>query len=156
MKKKTMRIHLIAAPIAMFLACIAAGKDSAKENPFLPAGDFGNRLSSESRMNTGREQLAEKQQIQSSVPGQGISESSFPMQGLLEADVSEQSVDGTGTRDATGNADYFDLYDHPELQKTTDKYVVNTESRIFHLPQCSDVAKMAYENYATSVAEPRQ
>lgn len=49
-----------------------------------------------------------------------------------------------------GNADNFNTYDNAEQQITTDSYVLNTDSKVIHRPTCSDVPKIAPQNYDTS------
>lgn len=49
-----------------------------------------------------------------------------------------------------GNADNFNTYDNAEQQITTDSYVLNTDSKVIHRPTCSDVSKIAPQNYDTS------
>lgn len=44
----------------------------------------------------------------------------------------------------------FNTYDNSEQQNTTDAYVLNTESKVLHRPTCSDVSKIAPQNYDTS------
>lgn len=44
----------------------------------------------------------------------------------------------------------FYLYDFPEQQQSTDKYVLNTATYKFHSFQCNDVRRISPENYATS------
>ena len=56
---------------------------------------------------------------------------------------------GTGGGDQ-GNADNFYTYDNPEQQQTSQKYVLNTSTMKFHIPSCSDVARIAPANYAAS------
>lgn len=48
------------------------------------------------------------------------------------------------------NADNFNTYDNAEQQITTDSYVLNTDSKVIHRPTCSDVSKIAPQNYDTS------
>ena len=81
---------------------------------------------------------------------QDIPEESVQVQNIQEIIGSEQDASGNGSSAASGDADNFDIYYHPELQETTDKFVLNTDGYIFRLPKCDDVTKMAYENYATS------
>ncbi len=49
-----------------------------------------------------------------------------------------------------GNADYFDTYNIPEQQNTTDAYVLNMSTLKFHRPSCKDVKRIKPENYATT------
>lgn len=81
---------------------------------------------------------------------QNIQETPDSSQNISEADsLNDDSIESLGS---TGNANNFNIYNHPELQQTIDKFVINTDSLIFHLPKCNDVKKMAYENYDTSNA----
>lgn len=49
------------------------------------------------------------------------------------------------------NKEYnFDKYDNINQQNTTDSYVLNTKSMIYHLPSCRMVSKISPENYSTS------
>ena len=55
------------------------------------------------------------------------------------------------TENSGGGGDSnFNIYDNPELQQTSASYVLNTKSKKFHKPSCSDVAKMSPNNYATA------
>lgn len=65
-------------------------------------------------------------------------------------EVTSANNSNTGSPSHSGNNDNFNAYNNPHLQLTTDKYVLNTYSQIFHIPDCNDVAKMAEKNYATS------
>ena len=84
------------------------------------------------------------------IQAQDIPEESVQVQNIQEIIGSEQDASGNGSSAASGDADNFDIYYHPELQETTAKFVLNTDGYIFRLPKCDDVTKMAYENYATS------
>ena len=48
------------------------------------------------------------------------------------------------------NTNNFNTYDNSEQQNTADAYVLNTESKVLHRPTCSDVPKIAPQNYDTS------
>ena len=63
------------------------------------------------------------------------------------ADAPSQS---TNTYSSNGNN--FNTYNNPEQQQTTDSYVLNTspDRMKIHYPNCSDVTKIAPENYSTS------
>lgn len=49
-----------------------------------------------------------------------------------------------------GGGSNFDTYDNPEQQKTEATWVINTSSMKIHYPSCSDVKKIAPQNYSTS------
>lgn len=44
----------------------------------------------------------------------------------------------------------FTKYNNEEQQETTDKYVLNKSTKVFHYPWCNDVAKIKPANYKTS------
>lgn len=44
----------------------------------------------------------------------------------------------------------FTKYNNKEQQETTDNYVLNKSTKVFHYPWCNDVAKIKPENYRTS------
>lgn len=50
----------------------------------------------------------------------------------------------------TGDADNFYTWDNPEQQNTSAKWVLNTSSMKIHYPICSEVRRIAPQNYATS------
>ena len=58
--------------------------------------------------------------------------------------------DHSGSGSSGGGGSNFDTYDNPEQQQTSASYVLNTNSKKFHLPNCSSVAKIAPQNYATA------
>lgn len=101
------------------------------------------------------QQIPEEPEPQSNEP---LPEPSAPLQDtqndvIVEQDTTESNyqTDLDSAQPAySGNADNFNTYYNPHLQQTTDKYVLNNKSYIFHNPSCDDVAKMAEENYATS------
>lgn len=49
-----------------------------------------------------------------------------------------------------GNANNFNTYDNAEQQRTEATWVLNTKSKKIHYPSCSDVKKIAPQNYSTS------
>lgn len=49
-----------------------------------------------------------------------------------------------------GNADNFNTYDNSAQQDTEDKWVLNTSTMKIHYPSCSQVKKIAPQNYSTS------
>lgn len=49
-----------------------------------------------------------------------------------------------------GNADNFNTYDNSAQQDTEDKWVLNTSTMKIHYPSCSQVKKIAPQNYLTS------
>lgn len=50
----------------------------------------------------------------------------------------------------SGNADNFNTWDNPNQQNTSAKWVLNTSTLKIHYPRCSDVARIAPQNYSTS------
>ena len=48
------------------------------------------------------------------------------------------------------NTNNFNLYDNPEQQQTDAPYVLNTNTKKFHYPSCSDVKRIKPENYFES------
>ncbi|MBO4266360.1 MAG: hypothetical protein J5910_04145 [Lachnospiraceae bacterium] len=72
-----------------------------------------------------------------------------------EVSASIRSVDGTGyeadvSNEMGSSPNYFDTYDIPEQQNTSETYVLNTSTMKIHIPSCDDVKKINPENYATS------
>lgn len=61
---------------------------------------------------------------------------------------SSNSKDLTGNTSSNGNN--FNSYNNESQQNTSANYVVNKSSRVFHLPSCRDVPKIAPQNYSTS------
>lgn len=64
------------------------------------------------------------------------------------ADGSRQDanvLNGTGS-----DANYFDTYNIPEQQNTSEEFVLNTSTRKIHHPGCKDVPKINPENYEPS------
>ncbi len=55
-----------------------------------------------------------------------------------------------------GGGNNFNTYDNAEQQQTSDKYVLNTNSKVFHFPSCPTVKKIAPQNYATSNSSPTE
>lgn len=51
---------------------------------------------------------------------------------------------------STGRGSNFNTYDNPEQQQTSSAYVLNTNSKVFHLPSCRVVPRISPENYSTS------
>lgn len=49
-----------------------------------------------------------------------------------------------------GNGSNFDTYDNPEQQQTDAARVLNTNTMKIHYPSCSEVKKIAPQNYSTS------
>ena len=60
---------------------------------------------------------------------------------------------GSGNSGGNGNADNFNTYDNGAQQQTEAKWVLNTSSMKIHHPTCSQVKKIAPQNYATSNAD---
>ncbi len=50
----------------------------------------------------------------------------------------------------SGNGDNFNTYDNATQQQTSQTWVLNTSSRKIHYPSCSQVKKIAPQNYSTS------
>ncbi len=61
--------------------------------------------------------------------------------GRQEASV----LNGTGS-----DVNYFDTYNNPEQQNTSEEFVLNTSTLKIHHPSCNDVKKISPENYETS------
>ena len=57
---------------------------------------------------------------------------------------------GGGNNGGNGNADNFNTYDNEAQQQTEANWVLNTKSMKIHHPMCSQVKKIAPQNYATS------
>lgn len=70
---------------------------------------------------------------------------------LQDAQMSQdtQTVQNTQPLQAE-TSNNFNTYDNTNQQNTTDSYVLNTESKVVHRPTCSDVPKIAPQNYDTS------
>lgn len=64
------------------------------------------------------------------------------------SDNSDYAVSVSG--DETRSENYFNIYDIPEQQNTSETYVLNTGTFKIHHPDCDDVKKIKPENYATS------
>lgn len=62
--------------------------------------------------------------------------------------TSQNSGSGSG-----GNGNNFNTYNNQEQTKTDDKWVLNTNTKKIHYPNCRDVPKIAPQNYSTSNAE---
>ncbi len=62
----------------------------------------------------------------------------------------------SGSSHGGGGGNNFNTYDNAEQQQTTDKYVLNTNSKVFHFPSCPTVKKIAPQNYATSNSSPEE
>lgn len=54
------------------------------------------------------------------------------------------------TESADDRSNNFTKYNNEEQQETTDNYVLNKSTKVFHYPWCNDVAKIKPENYRTS------
>ena len=72
-----------------------------------------------------------------------------------EVSASIRSADGTGyeadvSNEMGSSPNYFDTYDIPEQQNTSETYVLNTSTMKIHIPSCDDVKKINPENYAAS------
>lgn len=50
----------------------------------------------------------------------------------------------------SGNADNFNTWDNQDQQNTSARWVLNTSTLKIHYPRCSDVARIAPQNYSTS------
>ncbi len=62
---------------------------------------------------------------------------------------SASSSSATGSSSDDGSYG-FDTYYNPEQQNTSDKWVLNKESKKIHVPSCSDVPSIKPDNYTTS------
>lgn len=67
-------------------------------------------------------------------------------------DPSSSGGQPAATSPGNGNADNFNTYDNEHQQETTASYVLNTNTMKIHYPSCSQVKKIAPQNYATSNA----
>lgn len=56
---------------------------------------------------------------------------------------------GNQSGSGQGDADNFDTWDNPNQQNTSAKWVLNTSTLKIHYPRCSDVARIAPQNYST-------
>lgn len=150
---------------------------SQEQQRFNSAQNVQNNFSSDS--DTSSIYTPVQNSYNTSVPAQNLQESLPPVQNLQEQvptvsdileisdtgfatniipdiaysnnnDIVSSNDDNTGTPNYSGNSDNFHTHYNPHLQQTTDKYVLNTYSQVFHLPRCDDVARMAEKNYATS------
>lgn len=54
-----------------------------------------------------------------------------------------------GDNNESDSQNNFNTYDNPEQQQTKSSYVLNTDTKKFHLPTCRDVSKIAPSNYST-------
>lgn len=54
------------------------------------------------------------------------------------------------TETPDGRTNNFTKYNNEEQQETTDEYVINKSTMVFHYPSCNDVAKIKPTNYRTS------
>lgn len=66
------------------------------------------------------------------------------------APVQEPATETPPPSSSGGGGSNFDTYDNPEQQKTEATWVLNTSSMKIHYPSCSDVKKIAPQNYSTS------
>lgn len=139
----------------------------SQEQPyFTPAQNAQNNLFSDS--DTSDRYASVQDSHNTSASEQNIQESLPPVQNPQEQDTGIWDISGTvsnttdmpettssnnnntGSPSHSGNSANFNTYNNPHLQMTTDKYVLNTYSQVFHIPDCNDVADMAEKNYATS------
>lgn len=67
---------------------------------------------------------------------------------VYEHDIS--LPDNATSESLTGIENNFNTYNNVNQQNTTDTYVLNTDSKKIHYPNCNDVTKIASENYSTS------
>lgn len=72
-----------------------------------------------------------------------------------EISANIRSNDGTGyeadvSNEMGSSPNYFDTYDIPEQQNTSESYVLNTSTLKIHIPSCDDVKKIKPENYEPS------
>ena len=56
----------------------------------------------------------------------------------------------SGSAGSGGGDSNFNTYDNASQQNTSDKYVLNTDSKKIHHPSCNDVRKIAPDNYQTT------
>lgn len=67
--------------------------------------------------------------------------------GTLAAQSTQTAQDNQTSQESTNN---FNTYNNAEQQITTNTYVLNTDSKVIHRPECSDVPQIAPQNYDTS------
>ena len=67
----------------------------------------------------------------------------------LERDEYEYTTADSNTG-GSGGGNNFNTYNNTDQQNTTDRYVLNTRSRVFHLPSCRDVPRISPSNYSTT------
>ena len=61
-----------------------------------------------------------------------------------------ENTDTPSTSTNPGNADNFNTYDNEDQQQTSSQWVLNTSTKKIHYPSCSQVKKIAPQNYSTS------
>lgn len=127
-----------------------------EQPPFPSAQSVQNNFSSDSDASSIyvpvqniQETLPPTQNSQEQAPAVSNSSDTAPSTTIVPESLSSENnaADSSGQ---SGNSDNFHTYYNPHLQQTTDKYVLNTDSHIFHLPHCNDVVKMAEKNWTTS------
>ena len=64
--------------------------------------------------------------------------------------VPEPSPQVDGTASGGGSGENFNTYNPAEQQNTQDSWVLNTNTMKIHYPSCSQVKKIAPQNYSTS------
>lgn len=67
-----------------------------------------------------------------------------------ENNPSENNPNGTTSGNGPGDADNFNTWDNPDQQNTSAKWVLNTSTMKIHYPRCSEVRRIAPQNYDTS------
>lgn len=75
-------------------------------------------------------------------------ESSTESQNVIIDSTPVPDISSEGNVGITNNP--FNTHDNPEQQNTVDTYVLNTNTKLIHHPDCQHVRKIAEQNYATS------
>lgn len=67
-----------------------------------------------------------------------------------ETDRREYEYSAPSISTATGNGNNFNTYNNEEQQNTSAKYVLNSNTNVFHRPSCRYVPKIAPSHYSTT------
>lgn len=73
-----------------------------------------------------------------------------PVNRYSTSDLDISLPDNNTSESLTGIENNFNTYNNVDQQNTTDSYVLNTDSKKIHYPNCEYVKKIAPQNYSTS------
>ena len=73
-----------------------------------------------------------------------------PVNRYSTSDLDISLPDNNTSENLTGIENNFNTYNNADQQNTTDSYVLNTDSKKIHYPNCEYVKKIAPQNYRTS------